>query len=234
MSRMLILIIGALGATLVLLLMNHEGGTTLGMANDDFAQVAMLGVLVAVLAAGILRRGMRFQDTARQAAVWIVLLLGIVAAYQYRFELQNIASRVTAGLIPSRPQTAFGADGALRVSIEKSRSGHFEADGVVNGAGVSFLVDTGASSVVLTMEAARAAGIQPEGLSFTSPVSTANGTAFAANVRLDEVRIGEIARRNVSAMVAEEGKLDQSLLGMSFLSTLSAYAVQQDQMILQD
>ena len=234
MSRMLILIIGALCATLVLLLVNDERGTTFGMDNDAFARVAMLGVLGAVLAAGVLRRGMRFQDTARQAAVWLVLLMGLVASYQYRFELQNIASRVTAGLIPSRPQTAFGADGALRVSIGKASNGHFEADGAVNGAGVSFLVDTGASSVVLTMEAAKAAGIQPDGLSFTFPVSTANGMAFAAKVALDEVRIGGIARNNVSAMVAEQGKLDQSLLGMSFLSTLSAYAVQQDQMILQD
>jgi aspartyl protease family protein len=234
MSRMLIIILGALGATLVLLLVNDERGATFGMANDDFAQLAMLGVLVTVLAAGVLRRGMRFQDTARQAAVWLVLLTGLVASYQYRFELQNIASRVTAGLIPSRPQTAFGADGALRVAIGKASGGHFEADGIVNGAGVSFLVDTGASSVVLTMGAARAAGIQPDGLSFTYPVSTANGMGFAAKVTLDEVRIGEIGRSNVSAMVAEEGKLDQSLLGMSFLSTLSAYAVQQDQMILQD
>ena len=120
------------------------------------------------------------------------------------------------------------------VAVGKAASGHFEADGVVNGAGVSFLVDTGASSVVLTMDAAKAAGIAPDGLAFTFPVSTANGMAFAAKVTLDEVRIGDIARKNISAMVAEPGKLDQSLLGMSFLSSLSAYAVQQDQMILQD
>jgi aspartyl protease family protein len=234
MSRTLLLILGALGATLILLLVNDGRGTTLGLANEKFAQIAMLGVWGAVLAAGFLRRGMRFQDVARQAAVWLVLLMALVASYQYRFELQNVASRVTAGLIPSRPQTAFGADGALRVTIGKSSSGHFEADGVVNGAGVSFLVDTGASSVVLTMDAARAAGIAPDGLVFTFPVSTANGTAFAAKVTLGEVRVGDISRKNVSAMVAEQGKLDQSLLGMSFLSSLSAYAVQQDQLILQD
>jgi aspartyl protease family protein len=233
-SRLLILILGALGATLVLLLVNNERGSTFGIANDAFARIAMLGVLAAVLAAGVMRRGMKFQDTARQAAVWLVLLIALVASYQYRFELQNIASRVTAGLIPSRPQTAFGADGALRVTIGKASNGHFEADGAVNGAGVSFLVDTGASSVVLTMEAAKAAGIQPDGLAFTFPVSTANGIAFAAKVTLGEVKIGDIERRNVSALVAEQGKLDQSLLGMSFLSSLSAYAVQQDQMILQD
>jgi aspartyl protease family protein len=234
MSRTLLLVLGALGATLILLLVNDERGVTLGFDNDKFARLVMLGVWGAVLTTGFLHRGIRFQDVARQAAVWLVLLMALVASYQYRFELQNIASRVTAGIIPSRPQTAFGADGALRVTIGKAASGHFEADGIVNGAGVSFLIDTGASSIVLTMDAARAAGIQPEGLAFTFPVSTANGMAFAARVTLDEVRIGDIARKNVSAMVAEQGKLNQSLLGMSFLSSLSAYTVQQDQLILQD
>jgi aspartyl protease family protein len=234
MSRMLLLVFGALGATLILLLVNHERGTTLGFDNEDFARLVMLGVWGTVLATGFLHRGIRFQDTVRQAAVWLTLLMALVASYQYRFEIQNIASRVTAGIIPSRPQIAFGADGALRVTVNKSSSGHFGADGIVNGAGVLFLVDTGASSVVLTADDAKAAGIQPESLSFTYPVSTANGTAFAAKVTLDEVRIGGIARRNVSAMVAEQGKLRNSLLGMSFLSTLSAYTVQQDQLILQD
>jgi aspartyl protease family protein len=215
MSRMLLLVFGALGATLILLLVNDGRGTTLGLDNEKFARVVMLSVWGAVLATGFLHRGIRFQDAARQSAVWLTLLMALVASYQYRFELQNIASRVTAGLIPSRPQIAFGADGALRVTIGKANSGHFEADGVC-------------------MPAAKAAGIQPEGLSFTYPVSTANGTAFAAKVTLDEVRVGDIARRNVSAMVAEQGKLDQSLLGMSFLSSLSAYTVQQDQLILQD
>ena len=234
MSRTLVLVLGALGATLLLLLVNNERGSTFGMANGDFARLMALGVLGAALAAGALRRGMRFYVTARQAIFWLAMLSGLVAAYQYRFDLQNIASRVTAGIIPSRPQTAFGENGALRVTIGKANSGHFEADGIVNGAGVSFLVDTGASDVVLTMDAAAAAGIDLTGLDFTYPVSTANGLAFSAKVKLDELRIGGIVRRDVSAMIAEQGKLDQSLLGMSFLSTLSAYAVQQDQMILQD
>ena len=234
MSRMLLLILGALGATLVLLLINDKRGTTLGLANDDFASFAMLGVLGAVLGAGLLRRGMRFSDTARQAAVWLGLLFALVAGYQYRFELQEVASRVTAGLIPSRPQTLAGENGALTVSVDKSRSGHFEIDGAVNGAAVAFLVDTGASDVVLTRNDASAIGFKDSDLSFTNPISTANGTAFAAKIALDEVKIGGIVRRNIRAMVAEEGKLDQSLLGMSFLSSLSSYTVRQDQLFLQD
>jgi aspartyl protease family protein len=99
---------------------------------------------------------------------------------------------------------------------------------------VSFLVDTGASSVVLSYQDAKNAGLDMGALSFTSPISTANGDAFAANVRLVEIGIGEITRRNVRAMVAEDGKLNQSLLGMTFLSSLSGYTVRQDQLILQD
>jgi aspartyl protease family protein len=234
MSRTMLLIFGAIGATLILLLVNDARGFTFGMQNDEFARIAILGVWGALLAAGLMRSGMRFQDTARQAAVWLVLLLGIVASYQYRFELQEFASRVTAGLIPSRPQTATSENGVLQVTLSKSNNGHFEADGIVNGKGVSFLVDTGASSVVLSFGDAIGIGFAPESLSFTSPISTANGEAFAANVRLDELRVGEIVRRNVRALVAEEGKLDQSLLGMVFLSSLSSYTVRQDQLILQD
>jgi aspartyl protease family protein len=234
MSRTSLLALGAIGATLILLIVNDKGGVTFGMPNDDFAGVAVLGVWGALLAAGLMRSGMRFQDTARQAAVWIAILLGIVTSYQYRFELQDIASRVTAGLIPSRPQTVMGADGTTAVTIAKSNNGHFEADGIVNGQGVSFLIDTGASSVVLSYQDAINAGIAPDTLSFSSPISTANGEAFAANVRLGELGIGGIVRRNVRAMVAEEGKLDQSLLGMSFLSSLSGYTVRQDKLILQD
>jgi aspartyl protease family protein len=230
----MLLVLGAIGATLILLIVNDQGGMTFGLPNDDFDRVAILGVWGALLAAGIMRSGMRFQDTARQAAVWLVILLGIVASYQYRFELQDFASRVTAGLVPSRPQTVMSADGAVQVTLSKSNNGHFEADGVVNGNGVTFLVDTGASSVILSYRDAMSAGIAPDSLSFTAPISTANGDAFAANVRLNEIGIGGILRRDVRAMVAEDGKLDQSLLGMSFLSSLSGYTVRQDQLILQD
>jgi aspartyl protease family protein len=234
MSRTLVLVIGAIGATLILLLVNDKSGMTFGMKNDDFARAASLGVWGAVLAAGMMRSGMRFQDTARQATVWLVILLGIVVSYQYRFELQDIASRVTAGIVPSRPQTSLSANGAVEVTLTKSNNGHFEADGIVNGQSVSFLVDTGASSIVLTYRDALNAGISQDSLSFSAPISTANGEALAADVRLNEIGIGGIIRRDIRAMVAEDGKLDQSLLGMSFLSSLSSYTVRQDKLILQD
>ena len=234
MSRTLVLVLGAIGATLLLLIVNDSSGQTFGLANDSFAQAAVGALICAVLAASLFGRGIKMQDSLRHAMFWVVLLIATVGAYQYRFELQDVASRITAGFVPSRPRSVIGSDGALTVTIEKSRGGHFEVDGSVNGKGVSFLIDTGASDIVLTMQAAEAIGFTRSELAFIKPVSTANGIAMSAQVRLDEIVIGGIARRNVPASVAEDGRLDQNLLGMTFLSSLSGYTVRQDQMIFQD
>jgi aspartyl protease family protein len=96
------------------------------------------------------------------------------------------------------------------------------------------LVDTGASSVVLSYDDARAIGLDPKDLNYTVSVMTANGRAMAAPVRLDEISIGPIVRRNIRAMVAEEDRLNESLLGMTFLSTLGSLQMQTDELRLRD
>ena len=63
---------------------------------------------------------------------------------------------------------------------------------------------------------------------------TANGPALAAPVTLEEFAIGPIERRNIRATVAAEGKLDRSLLGMSFLSTLDTLQMRTDELRLRD
>lgn len=72
------------------------------------------------------------------------------------------------------------------------------------------------------------------GLAFTIPVSTANGTGRAARVRLDRIEVGGIVRERVVAFVTESGALETSLLGMTFLETLSRYSVTQNSLELQD
>ena len=96
------------------------------------------------------------------------------------------------------------------------------------------MIDTGASGIVLNAFDAASIGINTSDLSFIVPVSTANGNAMAAPVTLDQIVIGGIVRKNLRALVAQQGKLDQSLLGMDYLNTLSSFTVKQDDMILQD
>jgi aspartyl protease family protein len=94
------------------------------------------------------------------------------------------------------------------------------------------LVDTGATMIALDPADATRAGINVDALSFDSVVSTANGPAAAAGVRLSEVRVGSIVRKDVRASVSRG--LTGSLLGLSFLDRLSKYSSEADQLVLQD
>ncbi len=126
------------------------------------------------------------------------------------------------------------ADGRRSTVIEKDGSGHFQTLGAVNGQPVRFMVDTGATTTVLSERDARAVGYDVDALTFNIPVSTANGMTRAARVTADEIRIGDVFRNRQPVFVAGPGQLDQSLLGMSFLSTLAGYNVRGDRMVLID
>jgi aspartyl protease family protein len=88
--------------------------------------------------------------------------------------------------------------------------------------------------VLLSYEDARRAGIDVEGLRFTSPVLTANGQAMAAPYKIGELTLGDIRRSNVAAMISQPGMAGMSLLGMSFLGGLSSFEVRGNQLILHD
>ncbi|KQZ96531.1 aspartic protease [Mesorhizobium sp. Root157] len=234
MNRGLWIILGIIGVALVMLILNDSSGTTLGFANDDFGQLVWLGVLGAVIGAGLLRSGRRFGDLAGTLGVWVVIVLGLIAGYQYRYELQDFASRVTAGLIPGSPLALGVEDGRATVTLDKARNGHFETLMLINGKQIRAVVDTGATATVLTAEDARAAGFNPEALRYTVEVSTANGVANASAVRVDELAIGNIVRKDMPVLVAAPGALQQSLLGMNFIGSLSGFEVRGDRMTLRD
>lgn len=223
-----------LGGGLILLIANHDSGRVLGLESSAFAATLYLGLWAAVLLAGFLGSGMRIGEVARTLAFWAFLLLTLVAAYQYRYELQDIASRVTAGLIPGSPVSTVGKDGQINVIVERSASGHFEVIANVNGTDLRMLIDTGASSIVLADADARAAGFEPEGLRFQTPVATANGTTLVARARAETISIGAISRSDMPIYIAQPGRLDQSLLGMSFINTLDGFDLRGDRIVLRD
>lgn len=123
-------------------------------------------------------------------------------------------------------RTAPPADAAMGAAVRGSaviprdERGHFQVDGRVDGRRIAFMVDTGASVIALTAVDAAALGIHPAEREFTVAVTTANGTARAAPVRLDMVEIGGVLVRNVAAVVMPDMALSENLLGMSFLSRL--------------
>lgn len=233
MTRLTILL-GILAIGLVFLILNHDSGRTFGIMNDDFGRLVTLGAIAAMFATGIVQSRRHIGQSLRQFGIWVLIILVLVSGYLYRNDLQSFGNRLVAGLIPGRAAVFTDNEGIQEVVLHKVLNGHFETPVTINGATVQMLVDTGASRVALSYEDAETLGLNPASLAFTQRVSTANGEARAAPVTLAEVAIGPIVRNNIQAMVTEEGKLDQSLLGMSFLSTLDLLQMQTDELRLRD
>lgn len=128
----------------------------------------------------------------------------------------------------------FRSEDSGDVSLKATGNGHFESEAEVNGRTIDVMVDTGATLVALTFEDAERAGIFLRPSDFTHSVSTANGVAKIAPILLDRVSIGSITVRNVQAAVCERGKLEQTLLGMSFLSRLSRVDMRAGTLVLHE
>jgi aspartyl protease family protein len=233
MTRLTILL-GILAVGLVFLILNHDSGRTFGIMNDDFGRLVTLGAIAAMFATGIVQSRRHIGQSLRQFGIWVLIILVLVSGYLYRNDLQSFGNRLAAGLIPGRAAVFTDSEGVQEVVLHKVLNGHFETPVTVNGETVQMLVDTGASRVALSYNDAETLGLDPASLAFTQTISTANGEARAAPVTLKEVAIGPIVRNDVKAMVTQQGMLDQSLLGMSFLSTLDFLQMQTDELRLRD
>ena len=188
---------------------------------DGWARVVYLVSLVALVSTSLLfRRRLPFGHVVKQAAAWVGIALVLVAGYTYRFELGAVGERMLGEVLPHR--AAQTADREIRFRI--GADGHFRLEAMVDGTPVRFLVDTGATSVVLSPNDARRLGYDPAKLSFTGFADTANGTVRTAPIRLGKLVVGDIRLTDLPAEV-NQAAMGSSLLGMSFLDHLRSYEV---------
>ena len=118
--------------------------------------------------------------------------------------------------------------------LKSGQNGHYFVTADINGRSTKVLVDTGASAVALSYEDAKNIGLHPATLNFNIPVSTANGVTNAASVTLDKIEIDGVRVSDVEGMVLPEGAMNGSLLGMSFLSKLSSFRVEDGTLYLKN
>lgn len=177
----------------------------------------------------------RTRRLVSEAASWTALAVtSAIIAAQYS-QLRDLAAGTIAQpahgpAIAGR--TTSGAAGPLELVADAR--GHYNSDIEINGRSIHATVDTGATMVALSYEDAARSGIRVSDADFIHPVNTANGTARVAPVLLDRIRIGGIELRNVPAAVAEPGRLQGTLLGMSFLGRLSRLEMRAGRLVLHD
>jgi aspartyl protease family protein len=222
-----LLLIGVLIAILLIIAQHGEGHIG-PLSIDDFGSLSYkLLILVFLASAALTLFRERFTQALTAALLWVVVGLVLVIGYSYRYELHGVADRVVAELVPGHVVSH-----GRTVEVARTSSGDFDISAHINGVRVPMVLDTGASSVVLTQQDARAVGLPLEVLNYTVSIDTANGRTRAAQVTLDRLAIGGLEERSVEALIVQPGQLRTSLLGMSFLNRLQSWQVSGDRLVM--
>jgi aspartyl protease family protein len=200
----------------------------------DTARLIGLLAILAFIATGIIGRQMGAWQVVRAIVGWAAIILVVAGLYASRDELAGFAGRLVGALVPGVPVSGSlsGEANPDSVVVNRSGDGHFAVRTSVDGVSTTMLIDTGASLVTLSYRDAQRIGINPDTLDYVIPIRTANGTMNAASATLHSLAVGPIEQREVRALVAPRGSLQQSLLGMSFLNALQSYAISGDRLVL--
>jgi aspartyl protease family protein len=218
----------ALGLAMVVLIARHEDASVEAIIGPDFvALAAKVAILVLIGGAVLTLFQDRFSQAVESALIWVVVALLLVLGYTYRYELRDVGDRVLVEIVPGH-----AAKVGRSVEMARSRSGDFQISAQVNGSKIPMVLDTGASTVVLTHEAAKAAGLPLEMIKYDVSIETANGHAKAASVTLDRVAVGGLVERSIPALIAPPGQLKVSLLGMTFLNRLQSWEVRGNKLMM--
>jgi len=189
------------------------------MADDDNMRLIYLVVLLVVLAGWFFmqtRDGLN--KTLQHAAIWGMIFVGGAAAVGL---WQDISKTET--------QTHNSVSG--QILVPRARDGHYYIKVGINGTEVRFVVDTGATDMVLTQSDAARVGLDPDQLTYLGRANTANGEVRTAFVRLDAVQLGAVTDRDVTAVV-NGGEMEQSLLGMGYLQRWGRLEIANNMLIL--
>jgi aspartyl protease family protein len=163
--------------------------------------------------------GRQLVRNLRHLLVWGLIFAMVVIAYGFRDVLRQ-------ELLPSAMVQVGDT-----IELRRGSDGHFHASIAVNGTPVRFMVDTGASDIVLSRQDAARVGLDPDGLAYLGRARTANGTVATAGVRLGLVEFGDFSDTNVPASVTDGG-MDVSLLGMAYLDRFASIEISGDTMRL--
>lgn len=195
------------------------------MDDGQLPNVLILVAMLVFVATGLVGRGLSAGKTAKMAFSWLAIFAAAFTLFAFRGEFGTLGARLKSEALGETQATVSG--GALRIT--KREDGHFWVDGKVNGKPARFLVDSGATTTTISAGLAEAAGLE-RGMR-GNVVSTANGAVFMPRVTASLVEVGPIRRNDKSLNINPNDGVN--VLGMDFLSSLSSWGVQGDQLVLQ-
>ncbi|MEP2031101.1 MAG: TIGR02281 family clan AA aspartic protease [Paracoccaceae bacterium] len=191
------------------------------MSDDNIARLIYLVLLGAVLGGWFLMQNRNsLNKTLQQAAVWGLIFVGAIAVAGLWNDIRHTINPSVA---------RFTQNG--KITVPRASDGHYYLTLGINGTDVNFVVDTGATNIVLTQDDAVRAGFKLDDLVYFDRAMTANGEVRTAPIWLESVTLGPISDRDVRASV-NEGEMDGSLLGMGYLQRFAHIEITGGQLIL--
>jgi aspartyl protease family protein len=240
-----LIVAGAAVAALValILLLNSTFPNILADDQNRMQVFVTAGWLVLLISGVTLRFRSQPGTALRALAAWVLIALVLIWIYAYRFEAADIGNRMLGVILPSHgivtapdQQASLSSGnqstGNSEVRFALNQDGHYQIDARVNGVYITFLVDTGATDIVLSPDDARRIGLSESQLNFSDRVMTANGVAYTAPVTLSNLTIGSITLNRMPAKV-NHALMPYSLLGMRFLNQLHGWRVEGQTLILE-
>jgi len=159
--------------------------------------------------------------------IWVAVGGVLLIGFSFQNELTGLGLRLRSALVPGYSVET----GPHELTLSESQDGHFHVFGTINGTRIAFLVDTGASDIVLDPTDARRLGIDLDALTFDRPFGSANGIGYGAKAVVGGLSVGPITFTDVEVSI-NKAAMVSSLLGMAFLKRLKSYSVSGGKLIL--
>lgn len=198
------------------------------LEGGDWQNFIYLLLVLLVMVGGLFsRQELNIGKIFKYLGIWSAVGLVTISLYAYRYEFSDFKNRILGEINPAAAR--INKSGELVIHL--SQDGHFYMDADVNGVAMRFMIDTGASDIVIGIDDAKKIGIDFKKLIFNKPYQTANGISWGASITLREIEIGDIKFYNVAASV-NNADMGTALLGMSFLRQFKKYEFYRDKLIL--
>ncbi|HET7086072.1 MAG TPA: TIGR02281 family clan AA aspartic protease [Rhizomicrobium sp.] len=214
------------GAGLAIFILNQNFPSTDSPLGNP-ALIQTLGFLALSSSGLLFVRQFNLKQTARNVLIWVAAGGVLIIGFSFQNELKELGLRLRSNLMPGYPLET----GYHELTVSEGQGGHFLIYGMVDSTRIAFMIDTGATDIVLDPADAKRLGIDLDRLTFDRPFGSANGIGYGAKAVVASLAVGPIRFSDVEVSI-NKAPIGTSLLGMAFLKRLKSYSVSGGKLIL--
>lgn len=185
-------------------------------------------LLLVLVSSALISRRVPMGQMLKMFLIWIAIFLIAFILFSFRVEFTMVWERIKAEVSGTSNQSINGE----KIILTQHESGHFNIRASINGVPIDFLVDTGATYIVMNDVDADRAGIAYDFDDIPVIFSTANGQSRSWRAQIDNLEI-EASRYSDVPIFVSPTLGDTNLFGMSYLNRLQSWSVSGNEMILQ-